>query len=329
MPVGFPRSNIDAPEAAVSLTTSLIAIGDLARPRHGVVAAHELDEVQLPSRSRARLVDSGFLVPVIRGVYRLGSSPETLESRCVAACLARDDVFITGRVGGRLWGVRRMGAIGVGSSIEVRLRHGAQAFSVPGIRQRRCNALDPSDVVTRADGIRIASPPRLLFDLALDLDLESAIEQVLDRNWCTMPTLLDTGRRLFHPARPGSTRFARVINSRSEWLRPADSHLEVQLFDALRSAGVTGLTRQHPIPLPGGWTIHADIAVPSLKWAIPVDHIEWHGGRVDAQRDKQNDRQARSLGWVVDRVTDEDIDDRLAATTAELLAVWRRLRSAA
>lgn len=311
---------------------SLALIGDHVRTRHGVIAAREVAALGISARQRERLVEAHLLVAAVRGVDRLASAPLTLESRCLAYCLARPDVFVTGRAGGRLWNVRRMGAMDVDSQIAVRLPHFANTFDVPGVLQRRCNALDASDIVVRSDGIRVASPPRLLFDLALDLDdldLESVIEQVLDRRWCTMPTLLDTGRRLFHPARPGSTRFARVINSRPEWLKPADSHQEVQLFDALRSAGVTGLVRQHPIPLPGGWTIHADVAIPALKWAIPVDHVEWHGGRVDAQRDKQNDRQARSLGWVVDRVTDDDIDQRLAATTAELLAVWRRLRAAA
>ncbi|MEZ5248078.1 MAG: hypothetical protein R2713_02350 [Ilumatobacteraceae bacterium] len=33
-----------------------------------------------------------------------------------------------------------------------------------------------------------------------DLDLESVVEQVLDRGWCTMPTIHAIGRRLIHLA---------------------------------------------------------------------------------------------------------------------------------
>jgi very-short-patch-repair endonuclease len=100
----------------------------------------------------------------------------------------------------------------------------------------------------------------------------------------------------------------------------------VRLFDALRRRGVTGMVRQQRLELPGGWAIHADVAVPELRWAIPVDHVTWHGGRVDAQRDKENDRQAAILGWLVSRVTDDDVATRLAAVTDELLQLWARRR---
>jgi len=120
-------------------------------------------------------------------------------------------------------------------------------------------------------------------------------------------------------------RFARVVNSRPVWLKPADSHGEVVLFDVLPKAGVRGMVRQFPLQLPTGWTIHADIAVPELKWAIPGDHVTWHGGRIDSVRDKQNDRIARGMGWPVDRVTDEDIRDRLDSTVAELLGAYHAL----
>lgn len=141
-----------------------------------------------------------------------------------------------------------------------------------------------------------------------------------------MPTIHATGRRLIHPARPGSARFARVVASRPAWLKPADSDLEVLLFDALRRAGVPGMVRQHRLELPGGWAIHADIAVPTLRWAVPVDHVTWHGGRIDAQRDKENDRQAGLLGWQVNRVTDDDVARRLAIVTAELVQLFERRR---
>jgi hypothetical protein len=106
----------------------------------------------------------------------------------------------------------------------------------------------------------------------------------------------------------------------------ADSHLEVVLFDALREAGVDGLVRQFPVVLPGAIEIHADVAVPSLRWLIPIDHVWWHGGRLDAQRDKQTDRRARMEGWHVDRVTDDDIEHHLDALVVELLAIHERLR---
>lgn len=295
---------------------------------HGVVDDRQLDGLGVSRHQREALIRDGVLDPIHRGVYHVRSAPVTLESRALGICLADPRAVITGAAAGRLWGLRRMPPADV---VDVRVPHHVHSISAEWVRLRRCNALDPVDVVERPDGIRIVSPPRLAFDVAAvltDLDLESVIEQIIDREWCTVRTLCDTGRRLCHPARPGSSRFARVLGSRPAWLKPVDSHLELRLYDALRVAGVNGLVRQHPVPLPGGWTIHADIAVPRVRWAVAIDHVTWHGGRIDAQRDKQNDRQARMIGWGVDRVTDEDLTLRLREVTAELMSIHdARLRS--
>ena len=189
-----------------------------------------------------------------------------------------------------------MGRIG---RIEVRLPHYAKRFVDARVVVRRCNVMEAIDVVERDDGIRVVSPPRLAFDLAADLsplELESVIEQIIDNRWCSVEIMMEMGRRLYHPRRPGSVPFARVMASRPAWLKPVDSNDELILFDALRAAGVTGMAR-HKLELPGGWTIHADLAVPRLRWAIPIDHVTWHGGRIDSVRDKQNDRQAGMIGW--------------------------------
>lgn len=300
-------------------------LAEYVASRHGVLSTQELRSFGLGPTQTGALVTSGLLVPIFRGVYRLRSAPDTLHARCRAICLAHPDAVITGRAAGRLWGVRRMGRVDI---IEVRVPHFGNSLNAPFVRLRRCNAMDPVDVVERADGIRVVSPPRLAFDLAVELselDLESVIEQIIDERWCTARTLIDTGRRLYHPARPGSTRFLMVLGKRPLWMKPADSHDEVVLFDALRTAGVVGLTRQHRLDLPGGWTIHADIAVPALKWAIPIDHITWHGGAISIARDKQNDRQARQIDWTVSRVTDEDVAQRLSTTLAELVEIRDRL----
>ena len=79
------------------------------------------------------------------------------------------------------------------------------------------------------------------------------------------------------PARPSGTPGIRGSPASSVAGRPGSgpptAHLEVRLFDGLRAADVGGLVRQHRLELPGGWAIHADIAVPELRWAIPIDHV--------------------------------------------------------
>ena len=74
--------------------------------------------------------------------------------------------------------------------------------------------------------------------------------------------------------------------------------------------------------LPNGVLIHPDVAVPDARWAVEVDHVTWHGGRLDAQRDKGRDRQARWIDWQVDRVTDHELRDDFQATIGELVDLF-------
>ena len=74
--------------------------------------------------------------------------------------------------------------------------------------------------------------------------------------------------------------------------------------------------------------IHLDGAVPELRWAVEIDHVTWHGGRFDTQRDKDPDRGARRLGWQVERVTDHELADDFARRHRSELVELHRLRRA-
>ena len=212
--------------------------------RHGVVTVEAPVADGTTLNTIKRLVRDGTLVRTHHGVPRVATSPDTFESRCVAAC-ARDDELV---------------------------------------------------------GIRVASPPRAWFDCARDLDdekFERLTEWLLDHH-TTMTTLWRLTGRMATRGRPGLGRVHRVMSRRSDWQRPARSGLELRVLLALEARGVGPLVRQHRLVLANGLTIHVDGASPSVRWALEVDHVTWHGGRSDAQRDKGHDRGARRLGWQVD-----------------------------
>jgi len=83
------------------------------------------------------------------------------------------------------------------------------------------------------------------------------------------------------------------------------------------------LVRQHPIRLPTGVVIHPDGAVPSIRWAIEIDHVTWRGGRADSQRDKGRDRGLRRIGWQVDRVTDQELRVDFNRTIREIAELYQ------
>lgn len=298
------------------MPTEVVTYG---RTQHGLVTTPQLIEAGVSHYSRRRLVATGAVLEVHRNVYRFATAPDTLEQRCLAACLAVPDLAISGTCAGRLWQLRRM------SSGPVHVMVKQRALDLDEVIVHRTNRLDPSlDVVTRADGIRVLSVPRLVFDLARfldDDDLESVLEQVLHRRLADLAALFAASRRLRMIGRNGSARFGRVLARRPAWMKPAQSDHELRLLRALRRRGVE-LDPQHPVQLPDGSTVHLDGADPARRFGVEVDHITWHGGRLVGDYDKWRDRQLARIGWTVPRVPDSAIDRDLERTAAELAEIY-------
>ena len=287
---------------------------------HGIVRRTELTADGCSRDVIARLVSGGWLIPSQQGAYRVATAPDTFESRCVAACFADPTAVITGLAAGRLWAFRHIVPT---DTPEVLVPHHSNPMS-SGVTLRRTNELHREDVVDRSDGIRVASPPRTWFDCAVHLDddrFEMLTEHVLD-NFCLVPTLLRTVRRLEARGRRGLGRVRRVLSARPVWQKPADSGLELRVLKALRRAGLPELVRQHPIRLPNNTIVHADGAVPELRWAVEIDHVTWHGGRFDAQYDKSRDRAARRIGWQIERITDQALRDDFRGEIAAVAEMY-------
>lgn len=285
--------------------------------RHGVVTTDELiaDGVALSAIRRA--VSARMLTRIHNGVYRFAVNAESFEARCVAASLADPSSFVAGISAARLLQFRSVYYADVPTVI---VAHDRNPFA-RGVTVRRCGDVVPSDFATRDDGIRLATPARAWFDCARDLNdekFEAMTEWVID-NHCPVETLWQMGTRLARSGRPGSALVSRVMSTRADWQRPADSGLELRVLDALEAAGIGPLVRQHPIRLPNGIWIHPDGVDVSAKWAVEVDHVTWHGGRLKAQQDKGRDRALRKLGWQVDRVTDRELVDNFDGVIRDLV----------
>lgn len=303
-------------------------LSDLIAARHSVVTRSELlDDGWSRHRIQAAVGD-GELIVCHPGVYRIATTASTFESRCAAACLADPSLVITGRAAGRLWRFRHVTYDGPPIVLAEHDRNPVSGQIVV----RRTNRLDEADRLARPDGITIASPVRTWFDCGRDVGddtFEAITEWVLDRH-ATLPALWATVRRMSSRGRPGLARVRRVMSRRSDWQRPAGSRLELRVLRALRSAGVPELVQQHPIRLPNGIVIHPDAADPTIQWALEVDHVTWHGGRADAQRDKGRDRGLRRVGWQVERVTDQELARDFDGTIREIAELyWLRRRGIA
>ncbi len=308
-----------------SMSTFPPALTSLMALQHGVISAEQLGAHGITARQRQTLVRTHALKKLHDGVYASTAVSLSLEARCVAACLAVTDLVISGPTAAQLLNLRKA----IGNDIHGMVLHGPTRLA--GVVVHRTNQLDvENDVDTRPDGIRLLRPPRLGFDLARFLDddgFESVIEQMIERRLSNIPRFFATGRRLKKPGRDGSARFARVLAKRPAWAKPKDSDLEVALLRALGERGVA-LVPQCELLLPDGSSIHLDGGDPSRRFGVEVDHITWHGGRAATQYDKWRDRQTSRLGWVIPRVTDEDLDDHWVMTINDLVEIYNGRRAA-
>ena len=259
----------------------------------------------------------------VPGTYRLAGAPRTPAQAAALACAAGPDVVVSHVSAGRVWRFRRLGP---DRQLHV-LIAGQNHRRLPDTILHRSHRIDAVDVIERPDGIRVTSPPRTVFDLASTFDderLESIIEQVAHDGLATIPTLVATGVRLRQRGRNGSARYGRVLQSRPAWLKPADSDLELVVERAIIAAGLPRPLRQEPIRLHTGAVIRPDFYWPSAAQVLEIDHVTWHGGKVDLTEDKRRDRLLRRLGINSNRVTDEDVRDRLPAVIDDLRAILAR-----
>jgi hypothetical protein len=275
---------------------------------HGMATGSMLAVAGLSRRARQFAVADGLLDVLYERVFHLGSAPMTLEARCAALCLAYPHGYITGPTGGRLMNLRRMPREDL---VHFAVTHGAHIGPFEGVQLRQSTKIEMAHVVKRADGIRVASPSRLAFDLARDLrplDHRSVVEQLLKERKTSVQALTRIGRLLVHPARPGSALFVATMLSRVD-RGVAESHPEVVVADGLRRRGVPVELQVRHLALPNGKRIRLDMAVPSVRWAVEVDVHPDHLLVDGTTKDKQRDRWCHRIDWQVERVTELDLID--------------------
>jgi hypothetical protein len=292
------------------------------RTHHGIIGHSGLEQCGMPLRTAERWAEAGRLERLMPGVFKSRQWPDSLEQRCVAACARNPRAVISFTTGVRLWHLRRALVNGT----HVLIDHGVTP-ELPGVVVHRCRRIDPVDVVERPDGIRLASPPRALFDAADMLGFEatrSALEQILNERLCTIDTMVDTVTRLYHPNRPGARTMLEVVASRPKWQKALQSDLELRVLAEIERQCLPAPVPQCRLTLPDGTPIHLDFGWPQWKVGLEVDDPAWHAGTAEQQRDHRRDRKAIILGWVVPRVARLDVEGPLRDAISDVAEIIRQ-----
>jgi very-short-patch-repair endonuclease len=268
-----------------------------------VTRAELLDAGISPVQVRRR-IERGALIPVHRGVYRVGHRAPSVEATYLAAVKAAGpDALLSGRAAAYVHGLVK-GKPPPPETTTLTQR------CLRGVITRRCGAWHPSDAAI-ARVIPVTSVPRTLVDLAATMkpaDLARACHEagVLHH---TTPRDVDAvlARR---PNAPGAAKLRKVMTGEE---KVTLSKLERAFLARLKEAGLPLPSTNRPA---GGRRV--DCRWPAQRLAVELDSYQFHNSRHSWEQDRRREREARARGDEFRRYSYGDVLERPRYMLAEL-----------
>jgi hypothetical protein len=291
---------------------------------HWVASTAQLRELGVTKAAIQHARRTGFLATPARGVVALAATELSFEGRALAAQLAAGaEAFVSGPSAGVLYGLRAMPR----SRVEISINQWRRLELPPWCRVFHTSWIDEErDVISRPDGLRVASPLRMLFGLAAQFNqhrFERAAEDAWHKQLASPADAAEFLAAIRRSGRTGVTRFEAWLEKTSFRRRPSHTGLELDFVDMIERVGLPTPTRQHPLLLATGELIHLDLAWPDARLAVEPGHSWWHGGDLRQRLDQAGDRACDVVGWQVERY-DQAAQADPWATAQELLAIYRR-----
>jgi hypothetical protein len=291
---------------------------------HWVASTAQLRELHVTKAALQHARRTGLLATPTRGVVSLAAAKLTFEGRALLAQLAAGgEAFVSGPSAGSLYELRAMPT----KRVEISIKQWRRVVVPPGCRVFHTSWIDEErDVVTRPDGLRVASPLRMLFGLAAQFNqhrFERAAEDVWHKQLASPAEAADYLAEIRRSGRTGVRRFEIWLEKTSFSTRPSHTGLELKFVDMIERVGLPTPTRQYPLVLATGELIHLDLAWPEARLAVEPGHSWWHGGDLRQRLDQARDRACNVMGWQVERY-DESAQRDPRGTAQELLAIYRR-----
>jgi hypothetical protein len=271
------------------------AVSALAGRQHGVVSLTQLRALGVSGAGVTRRIESGRLHRLYPGVYAVGHTALTRESRELAAVLACGaGAVLSHRAAGRRWGLVRHAP-----RVDVTCRRTRPPARGVIVHRSQLGAGERSSVL----GIPITTVPRTLVDLADVLtqqQLGDAIHEAEVRRLFDLKAVDAALRRL--PGRRGRHRLHRVL---AGWKpRPFTRSEAERRF--------LGLCEEHGLPVPlVNISLHGhevDFLWPDAGLVLEIDGAEAHLTRRAFTEDRRRDRELAVHGLTVMRATWADLE---------------------
>jgi very-short-patch-repair endonuclease len=290
-------------------------IAELGRRQYGLVEWGQLEALGLGRGAISARLRTGRLHRVYGGVYSVGHQLIRREGRWMAAVLASGpDAALSHWSAAALWRIRP------NSRSIIDVTDPQKSRSWDGIK-RHHKAL-PADERTVEEGIPVTTVPRTIFDLAATEPVDTVENLLREMEFLELRdrlSLWDLVDR--YPGRRGVRR-VRVALERLEEEPVGRRRSKLEERFAL-------FLRKHRLPLPrfndwillGGKRYQVDCHWPGTGHIVELDGWEGHKTRTAFREDRARDRRLRVVGYLVTRITWNQLDDEPEAVAADLRAL--------
>jgi hypothetical protein len=269
-------------EPKVRTASSEQVIRVLASRAHGVVTRAELLDAGLtPAEIKGRR-SKGLLLPVHRGIYRVGHHAPSVEALYLGAVKScGEDALLAGRAAAHLWDLIK----GSPPQPEVLTPNDRRVRGVRVHRARRSEL--PKPAVKRA--IPVTAVPRTLVDIASSLPEPALARACHEAGVLYRTTPKEVSGVLGRlPNAPGRAKLERVL------------HGEVPVTLSRLESRFLKLLKDGRLPLPitnrvaGGHRV--DCRWPEHRLTVELDSYRYHGSRHAWEKDRHREREARIRG---------------------------------
>lgn len=274
----------------------------LASGSHGLVTRTQLLGVGITPEAIRQRTERGTLIPVHRGVYRVGHLAPNSDVQYMAAVLACGP-------GARLSGLAAAHLLGLTRTPAPPEVTAPTERRVPGVITHR-GAVHPTEATTWR-GISTTSSPRTLVDIAAGLP-ETALARACHEAGVrhhTTPRQVEAvlGRR---PTVPGSAKLRRILHG--------DVHVSLSRLEAVALRNL----RTAALPLPAtnrpAGTRRVDMRWREHHLTVEVDGYRYHRSRLTWEQDRRREREAYARGDDFRRYTYGDVFEEPVPMLTEL-----------
>jgi very-short-patch-repair endonuclease len=285
-------------------------IAAIAGAQRGRVATRQLCAAGISNSAIGRMVASGGLIPVHRGVFLVGhAAPVALGDETSALLAVGDTAALSHRSAAAVWGL-----LPAPGDARIHLVvPTARRICLAGVIVHRSRILEGRDVWVRR-GLPTVSPARALLDIAAeasDRQLELAFDRAIVDRVLKPAHVADVLSRV--GGHQGRRRLAGVLERQTSGTTMTRSEAEERVLALIRSARLTEPMLNARV---AGYEV--DFFWPQERFALEVDGYRFHSARGAFERDRRKDNDLRKAGVTTMRTTWWQVSEDSYALVADL-----------